>query len=145
MQPLMRSRLSSIAIAIGSLFPFQISPALAGIDNHTPTSGQTVTGDTSPPNPDTIGVAAVPGSTNVTVNILTEAGISAEISVIGINAIFVRDQSAVMNDGAITVAGDTFDAIRFDSNNIITNSGTITPQDCYRKECCLTGARTTRC
>jgi len=84
----MRSRLSSIAIAIGSFFAFQINPALAAIDNHTPTSGQTVTGDTSPPSPDTIGVAAVPGSTNVTVNILT----GSQISVININGILIRNE-----------------------------------------------------
>ena len=90
MQPLLRSRLSSIAIAVGSFFPFQINPALAGIDNHTPTSGQTVTGDTSFPNPDRIGVAAVPGSTNVTVNILT----GSQISVININGILIRNQGA---------------------------------------------------
>src|SRR4029077_20399180 len=92
------------------------------IDNHSPTSFQTVTGNTSPPNPDTIGVEAVAGSTNVTITILT----GAEISVINFNGIYVRDQSQVTNQGAITVTGDTFDAIRFDSNNIITNSGTIT-------------------
>jgi hypothetical protein len=49
---------------------------------------QPVTVDTSPPNPDTTGVHAVPGSANVTVNILP----GAELTVANNNVIVIQDQ-----------------------------------------------------
>jgi hypothetical protein len=47
--------------------------AHAACSDNAPTTGQTVTCDTSPPNPDPIGVIAQPGSTDVTVDILSGA------------------------------------------------------------------------
>src|SRR5262245_30409359 len=49
---------------------FASTPAHAVCDNHDPTTGQTATCNTSAPNPDTTRVQAMPGSTNVTVNVL---------------------------------------------------------------------------
>ncbi|HWX19590.1 MAG TPA: autotransporter domain-containing protein [Candidatus Binatia bacterium] len=109
------------AIWTGSFFLFLIGSVMAAVDNHTPTTGQTATADASPPNPDTIGIQAVAGSVNVTVNVLP----GAQISVVN-NGILVRNQSQVTNQGAITISGDTFDGIDFDSNNTIVNGGTIT-------------------
>jgi outer membrane autotransporter protein len=108
------------AIWIGSFFLFGIGSVMAAVNNHTPTTGQTATADASPPNPDTIGIQAVAGSLNVTVNVLP----GAQISVVN-NGILVRNQSQVTNQGAITISGDTFDGIDFDSNNTIVNGGTI--------------------
>ena len=109
------------ALWIGSFFLFGIGSVTAAVNNHTPTTGQTATVDASPPNPDTIGIQAVAGSVNVTVNVLP----GAQISVVN-NGILVRNQSQVTNQGAITISGDTFDGIDFDSNNTIVNGGTIT-------------------
>jgi autotransporter-associated beta strand protein len=119
----LRARFWSMVLAIGSFSCLAIGSAAAAVNNPTPTSGQTVTVDTSPPNPDTTGVHAVAGSTNVTVNILQ----GAQISVANNNAIVIGDQSQISNQGAITnTANLTFDGIDFGSNNTITNSGTIT-------------------
>jgi hypothetical protein len=96
--------------------------AHAACDNHDPATGQTATCDTSAPNPDITRVEAAAGSTNVTVVVQPGAG----LDVTNINGIFVRDLSEVTNQGNITVTGDTFDGIRFDNNNTITNGGTIT-------------------
>jgi len=43
------------ALWIGSFFLFGIGSVTAAVNNHTPTTGQTVTADASLPNPDTIG------------------------------------------------------------------------------------------
>ncbi|HEX3634517.1 MAG TPA: hypothetical protein VHV99_03335, partial [Paraburkholderia sp.] len=59
------------------------------------------------PNPATTPVAAVAGSTDVTVNV--QAG--AELDVGGNNVILVRDGSTVINRGTLHGVGDTFDAI----------------------------------
>src|SRR5580693_2610148 len=115
----LRARFWSMALAIWSFSCFAIGSAAAAVNNPTPTSGQTVTVDTSPPNPDTTGVHAVAGSTNVTVNILQ----GAQINVANNNAVVIRDQSQISNQGAITnTASLTFDGIDFGSNNTITNS-----------------------
>jgi hypothetical protein len=119
----LRARFWSMALAIWSFSCFAIGYAAAAVNNPTPTSGQTVTVDTSPPNPDTIGIQAVAGSTNVTVNIVS----GAQISVTNDNAIVIHKQSQITNQGAITnTAASTFDGIDFDSDNTILNSGTIT-------------------
>jgi hypothetical protein len=68
-----------------------INPAHADCNNHTPATGQTTT--CSPPVADTIGVAAIPGSTNVSVNVLT----GAAINVIGIHHEDENEHSARSN------------------------------------------------
>src|SRR6516164_11428582 len=109
------------ALWIGSFFLLGIGSVKAAVNNHTPTTGQTATADASPPNPDTIGIHAVAGSVNVTVNVLP----GAQISVVD-NGVLVHNHSQVTNQGAITIAEDTFDGIDFDSNNTMINGGTIT-------------------
>src|SRR5262245_41916282 len=67
-----RVRARQIAILVlGSIaFLLETSSALAVCNVHNPVGGQTVTCDTTLPNPDTTPVEAVAGSTNVTVNVL---------------------------------------------------------------------------
>ena len=98
--------------------------AQAACDLHTPASGQTVSCDTAAPNPDTTGVQAAAGSTNVVVGIQSGAGLSISSGV----GVHVRDQSQVTNSGAITLtAGNTSAAILAEgSGNTVTNTATGT-------------------
>ncbi|WP_456636736.1 autotransporter family protein [Bradyrhizobium sp. USDA 10063] len=105
----------------GGLILLDGREARAGCDFHDPISGQTVTCSTAAPNPDPTRVEAVAGSTNVTVNVLPGSGITTAN-----NAILVRDQSQVINQGTIIQTGNTTDGIRVDSNNTVTNTGSIT-------------------
>ena len=58
---------------IGGLGCAAAFSAYAGCDSTAPVAGQTVTCDAGVPNPQTIGVQAVAGSTGVTVNIVDGA------------------------------------------------------------------------
>jgi hypothetical protein len=73
--PWIPSRLfEATSSALGLLILLRVLPALAGCDNATPASGQTVTcSSTIPPNPSGTPVAATAGSTNVSVNVLLGA------------------------------------------------------------------------
>ena len=73
-----RSHSGTLSSIIGSLCGVMLAaagmlvvaePAEAACNNVAPTTGQTVTCDSSAPNPFTLGVAAAGGSTNVIVNI----------------------------------------------------------------------------
>lgn len=91
----------------------------------TPNTGETVTCDTTGPNPSPR-VEALPGSTGVTVNVLS----GAQIEAINANAILIRGQSEANNAGTLSVSGATFDGIRTDgTSNTVVNSGVITTQD----------------
>jgi outer membrane autotransporter protein len=102
---------------------FGASGAFAACSDHSPASGETVTCDTSAPNPDPVNIVAAPGSTNVTINVLPGSG----IDITGNSGIRLQDQSLVNNHGAITETGDVFDGITVDgSSNSVTNTGSIT-------------------
>jgi outer membrane autotransporter protein len=95
--------LLSGAAFTGSLF-FIAEPAWASCDNYTPTAGQTVTCNTSSPNPATINVLAATGSTNVTVT--NGAASSVTISrTTNPTAISVDSSSVITNNGMISLAG----------------------------------------
>lgn len=78
--------------------------ALANCDLPSPTTGQTVTCTTAAPNPDTTGVQAVVGSTNVTVNVQPGAGISV-VRTTTPTPVSVQSSSQVFNNGAISLTG----------------------------------------
>lgn len=119
------SPLQAISLMLGLQLLLLCAPAVAACDNTAPNSGQTVTCDTSSPNPATTPIAAVPGSSNVTVNVLP----NAELDVAGNNGILVRDQSTVVNQGALRISGDTFDGISAQGSgagrNVLINRGLI--------------------
>ena len=136
----MRWLAAGLASACG--VTLSIGSALAACDNHDPTTGQTTTCDTSAPNPDTTRVQAVLGSTNVTVNVLPGAAINVNTA----NGILVRDQSQVINAGAITVTGNTFDGITSDltgNNNVLINRGAITTTGTFSEGIFTTGSGST--
>lgn len=112
--------------SVGLLLLVRCLSTFAACDNVTPSTGQTVTCDSSAPNPDTTGIAATPGSTHVTVNILP----GAELDVGNSNVVFVLDQSTVTNQGTLRQTADFFDAISSQGtgagHNVLINAGTIT-------------------
>ncbi|MDH2350273.1 hypothetical protein QCM80_06215 [Bradyrhizobium sp. SSUT112] len=64
-----------------------VGPARAAcIPTLTPTTGQTVTCDSSQPNPVTMAIIAQPGSTNVTVNMLSGAQLNVAADAVVFNA-----------------------------------------------------------
>ncbi len=97
--------------------------ARAGCDNHAPATGQTVVCDSSAPNPETSGVVAAAGSTDVAV--VVESGAALEIA--AGPGVHVRDASRVDNAGSIVLgAGNTLDAIFAEGGgNTVTNAGSI--------------------
>jgi len=103
------------------------TPAIAGCSNATPASGTVVICDANAPNPDTQGVQAQAGSTNVTVTVDPGAGITH-----GFNGVVVYNQSTATNNGTIDITSPTGTAIQgmgllgFGNNNVLTNNGTIT-------------------
>ena len=119
--------LETLSSALGIAILLPCEPAFATCDNTAPVSGQAVTCSSSALNPSTTPVAAVAGSTNVTVNV--HAG--AELDVTGNNVILVRDGSTVTNLGTLHGAGDTFDAISAHGasggvgHDVLINRGTI--------------------
>ncbi|GAB7522406.1 hypothetical protein PBS_13900 [Paraburkholderia sp. 2C] len=100
--------------------------SVAACNNLTPGTGQTVTCDSSAPNPATTGVQAVPGSTNVNVNLQP----GAELDVATGNGVLVYNQSTVVNAGTLHQGGNQFDALSAQGtdagHNVFVNSGAIT-------------------
>lgn len=110
-------------------------------DNTAPASDATVTCTGA----DTTGVTALPGSTNVTVNIQQ----GATVQVTPGNAVTIRDASRVSNNGAVTGTGATpphnagINALG--SGNTLTNAatGTVTTTGTARHAMAATGANNT--
>lgn len=115
--------LSRTALSGGCLL--LASPAFAACNNLAPTNGQTVTCDTSAPNPAPAGVQAAAGSSNVTVNVLQGAGITPGA---GATAIGVVANSAATNNGTLTITGGGTGIFGSGDGNVFTNgtSGVIT-------------------
>jgi hypothetical protein len=83
----LRSTVSALALATAALsWPIDAARA-ACTPTLAPTTDQTVTCDSSQPNPVTTGITAQPGSTNVTVNMLS----GAQLNVGGGDAIVLGD------------------------------------------------------
>lgn len=114
--PLCRSVLATLVGLILS------GGAFAACDNLQPDSNETVTCDTTPPNPSTSGVAAVSGSDNVTVNF--NAGTLLNLS--GQNGVLLYSNSTAIQRGTINLTGDTFDGLSARlAGNTLQNVGTI--------------------
>jgi outer membrane autotransporter protein len=125
---MLASRTSVLSrLSIGMACLLRAPSALAVCDNLAPASGETATCNASAPNPSTLPVVAVAGSTGVTVLVLPGAGISVNNS----SGIVVRDSSAVQNFGTIQNSADSFDGITSQGSasgfghNSVTNSGSI--------------------
>jgi len=112
---------------IGTACLLRAPSAFAVCDNLAPTSGETATCSANAPNPSTLPVVAVAGSTGVTVLVLPGAGISVNNS----TGIVVRDSSTVQNFGTIQNSADSFDGITSEGSasgfghNSVTNTGSI--------------------
>lgn len=93
--------------------------AIAACSSTAPTSGTTVTCDTSAPNPSTTPVQAAAGSNNVTVNVLS----GAQLTVNGANAIGLFTSSIATNSGTLTISGNGSTGIYAEGNgNQLTNA-----------------------
>lgn len=117
------------ALAIVAAIGLAPTPALAACDDNTPTNVQTVTCDaTTTPNPDTAGVSGFP-SDNVTVNLLTGAGIQLTDG----RAIYLRDDATVvLEDGSyidVTRSSGSAHAIYLNGYRAnVTIRGSVTTQ-----------------
>jgi uncharacterized protein with beta-barrel porin domain len=105
--------------------------ALADCTSAAPGTGATVTCDSNPPNPFTAGVNAVPGSSNVTINVGTGAAVAVQNTVV-LTATSVIDSSRITNGGTISVDGNAATGsnrgaamIATGGGNTLTNNGTI--------------------
>ncbi|MEK0267957.1 hypothetical protein QT383_19125 [Stenotrophomonas rhizophila] len=91
--------------ALGTVLIAGAFPAWAGCDNAAPTTGQTVTCSSQLPNPDTVPVIGVAGSSNITLNVLGDAQLAPAAG----NAVTLQAGGGghlITNDGSIiAVAG----------------------------------------
>ena len=125
---LLASRTSVLSrLSIGMACLLRAPSALALCDNVAPASGQTATCNANAPNPSTLPVVAVAGSTGVTVMVLPGAGISVNNS----SGIAIQDSSTVQNFGTIQNTANSFDGITSEGipsgigHNSVTNGGSI--------------------
>jgi hypothetical protein len=97
----LRSTASALAIGAAAL-SCPAEPARAACSpTLTPTTAQTVTCDSSQPNPVTTGIVAQPGSTNVTVNMLS----GAQLNVGGGDAVVLGGGGQVTNSSGAIIQG----------------------------------------
>jgi hypothetical protein len=109
----------------------------------TPSTGQTVTCDSSQPNPVTTGIVAQPGSTNVTVNMLSGAQLNvgggdalvlegggqvtnnSGAIIQGVRGINVTGPATIANDGQITGTGGPGVVLNGPGDSTLNNTGQI--------------------
>jgi fibronectin-binding autotransporter adhesin len=115
----LRSTASGLTLATAAL-ACAVEPARAACTpTLTPTTGQTVTCDSSQPNPVTTGVVAQPGSTNVTVNMLS----GAQLNVGGGDAVVLGGGGQVTNNSGAIIQGVR--GVNITGAATVTNSGQI--------------------
>ncbi|MGN8021673.1 autotransporter family protein [Phyllobacterium sp. 22229] len=114
------------------------SAGWAACSSLAPASGQTVTCDTSAPNPATAGVHAVAGSSGVSVNVGSGAQLNIVRSPAENSGVSVIDGSTVVNNGAISLTGSGSSGLNrgaglvgTGSNNSLTNNGSISTTNQY--------------
>ena len=108
--------------ALGTVLIAGTFPAWAGCDNAAPTTGQTVTCSNQPPNPDTVPVIGVAGSSSITLNVLGNAQLA---SVTG-NAITLQAGGGghlITNDGSILAGAGR--GLQLDAASTVINRGVI--------------------
>jgi autotransporter-associated beta strand protein len=139
----LRSTVSALALATAALsWPIDAARA-ACTPTLAPTTDQTVTCDSSQPNPVTTGITAQPGSTNVTVNMLSGAqlnvgggdaivlGDGGQVSnssgaiIQGVRGINITGPATIANDGQIGGNGGPGVILGGAGNSILTNTGQI--------------------
>ena len=122
-----------IVAALGCCTAFVLLPpqARANCSSATPGSGVTVSCDTAPPNPDTTGVNAVAGSTNVTINVTAGASVAVQRST-SPTALSVIGSSQITNSGTVNLSGGGGTGgnrgagmVGMANANTLTNDGTI--------------------
>jgi hypothetical protein len=97
----LRSTVSALALATAALsWPIDAARA-ACAPTLTPTTGQTVTCDSSQPNPVTTGIVAQPGSSNVTVNMLS----GAQLNVGSGDAVVLTGGGQITNSSGVIIQG----------------------------------------
>src|SRR5262249_42599321 len=95
------SAASTLALATAALC-WAVEPVRAACTpTVTPTTGQTVTCDSSQPNPVTTGIVAQPGSSNVTVNMLS----GAQLNVGGGDAVVLGGGGQITNSSGAIIQG----------------------------------------
>ena len=139
----LRSTVSALALATAALsWPVDAARA-ACAPTLTPSGGQTVTCNSSQPNPVTTGIVAQPGSTNVTVNMLSGAqlnvgggdaivlGGGGQVSnssgaiIQGVRGINITGPATIANDGQIGGNGGPGVLLGGAGDSILTNTGQI--------------------
>src|SRR5262245_49604458 len=97
----LRSTVSALTLATAALsWPIDTARA-ACVPTSTPTTGQTVTCDSSQPNPVTTGIVAQPGSSNVTVNMLS----GAQLNVGSGDAVVLSGGGQITNSSGAIIQG----------------------------------------
>jgi fibronectin-binding autotransporter adhesin len=113
------STASASALAAATL-AYAVEPARAACTpTLTPTTGQTVTCDSNQPNPVTTGIVAQPGSSNVTVNMLS----GAQLNVGGSDAVTLGGGGQVNNGSGAIIQGVR--GVNFSGPGGIANDGQI--------------------
>ena len=113
------STASILALATAA-FCSSVEPARAACTpTVTPTTGQTVTCDTAPPNPVTTAIVSQPGSTNVTINMLSGAQLN-----VNSNAVVLNAGGQVTNNSGAIIQGTT--GINSTGPLTVNNNGQIT-------------------
>lgn len=105
------STLALLVLAAGGMLAATSMPAFAACNPTNPNSGDTVTCDTDPPNPETNGIIA-PGSNDVTVNILP----GAILQTAGGPAIDLGDNVVLDHQGIIRTTGNNAAAVLLSEN-----------------------------
>jgi autotransporter-associated beta strand protein len=98
----LRSTASALALATAALSSAPVPARAACSPTVNPTTGQIVTCDSSQPNPVTTAIVAQPGSTNVTVNMLSGAQLN-----VGSNAIVLSAGGQINNNSGAIIQGTT--------------------------------------
>ena len=116
------STASILALATAALC-WSVEPVRAACTpTVTPTTGQTVTCDTNPPNPVTTAIISQPGSTNVTINMLSGAQLNVSSDAVVLDAGGqVNNNSGAIIQGVIGI--NATGPVGIDNNGQITGTG----------------------